>query len=135
MLKIDSLSSLVDVIVGMREHRDGLLELPSQLRYVAGMLRLPDPSLCDWMCQAYKYMMPEQYALMHTIFSWNGEKAFDWNPSPLLPQTGRAGEKVGSTLIVAAVLCYALLSKRRYLMPVALLGLVVYCSYPWFYSL
>ncbi len=36
---------LVDLIVEMRESRDGLLETPEQYRYVARMLKLPDPAL------------------------------------------------------------------------------------------
>jgi hypothetical protein len=37
----------VDLIVDMRANRDGLVELPKQLRFIAKMLRLPDTAIIN----------------------------------------------------------------------------------------
>lgn len=47
-------SELVDIIVGMRERRDGMLETPQQFRFVAKLLQLPDPGVCGLYCAASK---------------------------------------------------------------------------------
>lgn len=50
LLSIKTLSELVDVIVSMRENRDGLVETPAQFRFAAYALGLPDPSECNLSC-------------------------------------------------------------------------------------
>ena len=50
LLSIKTLSELVDIIVGMRENRDGLVETPAQFRFAAHALNLPDPRECDTSC-------------------------------------------------------------------------------------
>jgi Protein-tyrosine phosphatase len=50
LLSIKTLSELVDVIVSMRENRDGLVETPAQFRFAAHALDLPDPSQCNFPC-------------------------------------------------------------------------------------
>ena len=50
LLSIKTLSEFVDVIVSMRENRDGLVETPAQFRFAAHALGLPDPSGCDLFC-------------------------------------------------------------------------------------
>jgi hypothetical protein len=47
---ISTHSQLVDAIVQMRNHRDGLLEMPQQYRFVARSLGLSDPAVCDVLC-------------------------------------------------------------------------------------
>lgn len=54
MNDVKTVSELVDVIVQLREHRDGIVELPSQLRYTAAALSLQDPALCGWRCRLSK---------------------------------------------------------------------------------
>jgi hypothetical protein len=51
LLSIKTLSELVDVIVSMRENRDGLVETPAQFRFAAHALGLPDPSECNLSCR------------------------------------------------------------------------------------
>lgn len=50
LLSIKTLQELVDVIVSMRENRDGLVETPTQFRFAAHTLGLPDPSECNLSC-------------------------------------------------------------------------------------
>ena len=50
LLNIKTLPELVDVIVGMRENRDGLVETPAQFRFAAHTLNLPDPRECNVPC-------------------------------------------------------------------------------------
>lgn len=50
LLSIKTLPELVDVIVSMRENRDGLVETPAQFRFAARALGLPDPSECNLSC-------------------------------------------------------------------------------------
>ena len=57
---VKTISQLIDHIVEIREHRDGLVELPSQLRYVAGVLQLSDPADCQLKCQIRKYIIDPQ---------------------------------------------------------------------------
>jgi len=40
-------AQLVDIIVSMRENRDGLVETPEQYRFVSRLLGLPDTSVCE----------------------------------------------------------------------------------------
>ncbi len=47
--RVASLSELVDVVVGLREARDGLLELPHQFRYAAALTGV-DGSPCGLSC-------------------------------------------------------------------------------------
>ncbi len=49
---IRSHDELVDAVVGLREHRDGLVETPAQLRFVADTLGLPSTADCGLMCTA-----------------------------------------------------------------------------------
>lgn len=49
--RASSLTQLVDIVVRIREKRDGLLELPSHFRYAAAILGLhEDTSLCNVWC-------------------------------------------------------------------------------------
>jgi hypothetical protein len=50
LLSIKTLPELVDVIVSMRENRDGLVETPAQFRFAAHALDLPSPSECNLSC-------------------------------------------------------------------------------------
>lgn len=54
LLSIKTLSQLVDVIVGMRENRDGLVETPAQFKFAASALGLPDSGVCSTSCSAMK---------------------------------------------------------------------------------
>jgi hypothetical protein len=45
-------AALADVVVGLREHRDGLVETPEQLRFAARVLGLPDTADCNPLCDA-----------------------------------------------------------------------------------
>ena len=54
MLKVKSHTELVDVIVGMRENRDGMVETPAQLRFAARVLGLPDTADCGVFCVSEK---------------------------------------------------------------------------------
>ena len=45
LLSVTTHSQLVDVIVGMRENRDGLVETPAQFKFAAAALGLPDTSV------------------------------------------------------------------------------------------
>ena len=56
LLSVRTHSELVDVIVSMREHRDGLVETPAQFRFTASALYLPDPAQCNLACIASKSM-------------------------------------------------------------------------------
>lgn len=50
--KVKSLSALTEWVVRMREHRDGVVETPSQFRFAARAVGLPDPSVCGSACLA-----------------------------------------------------------------------------------
>ena len=52
LLKVQSNADLADVVVGMRENRDGLIETPEQLRFAARVLGLPDTADCNPLCDA-----------------------------------------------------------------------------------
>lgn len=56
LLSIKTLSELVDIIVGMRENRDGLVETPAQFRFAAHALNLPDPRECDTPCHVKRLL-------------------------------------------------------------------------------
>lgn len=45
LLSVKTHSQFVDVIVGMRENRDGLVETPAQFKFAAAVLGLPDTSI------------------------------------------------------------------------------------------
>lgn len=47
---------LVDLIVQMREHRDGVVETPQQYRFVAETLGLSSPAACGALCQSQKHI-------------------------------------------------------------------------------
>lgn len=64
--QIRMMSELVDIIVGMREHRDGLVELPSQLRFVSQLLLLGDPAICDWNCRLRKNILTKNSYLTYS---------------------------------------------------------------------
>ena len=119
-------------MVGMREHRDGLLELPAQLKFAAGVLRLPDPSRCDWRCKAYHIAMSEHYSLVSSIRAWDGGRgALDWNPTPLLMRNSHSGEMAWTTAAVA-VMCYIFLGKPgRFILTVIPVGVFFYCLSVW----
>lgn len=52
LLSIKSQRELIDAIVSMREHRDGLVETPAQFRFAAIALNLPDTRNCNIACIA-----------------------------------------------------------------------------------
>lgn len=54
MQRVTTHSQLVDIIVGLREGRDGMLETPEQYRFVALALGLPDPAVCGAGCQVQR---------------------------------------------------------------------------------
>lgn len=54
LLSIRTHSQLVNIIVGMRENRDGLVETPAQFKFAASVLGLPDTSVCGAYCDAKK---------------------------------------------------------------------------------
>jgi Protein-tyrosine phosphatase len=56
LLSIKTLTQLVDIIVGMRENRDGLVETPAQFKFAASALGLPDSSECSTSCSAKKVL-------------------------------------------------------------------------------
>lgn len=60
--KVSNLKQLVQVIVNMRENRDGLVETPQHFRFVARVLGLPDPSVIPSYSQS-----PPLYPLSPTI--------------------------------------------------------------------
>jgi hypothetical protein len=68
--QVRSHGELVDAIVQMREHRDGLLELPSQYRFVATALGLSDPAVCGAVCSARRSLAQhESYRLLIALLS------------------------------------------------------------------
>ena len=56
LLSIKTLPQLVDIIVGMRENRDGLVETPAQFRFAAHALDLPDPRKCNILCHMKRFL-------------------------------------------------------------------------------
>lgn len=50
--RVTTHTQLADIIVGMRERRDGMLETPQQFRFVAKLLQLPDTAACGLLCAA-----------------------------------------------------------------------------------
>lgn len=50
--RVTTHSQLVDIVVSMRERRDGLLETPQQFRFVSKLLQLPDTAACGVLCAA-----------------------------------------------------------------------------------
>lgn len=52
--KVSTHSELVDIIVSMRENRDGLVETPAQFRYASMLLGLPDTKYCGAHCTTKK---------------------------------------------------------------------------------
>ena len=54
LLSVKTHSELIDAIVSMREHRDGLVETPAQFRFAVSALNLPDTSQCNIACIASK---------------------------------------------------------------------------------
>jgi hypothetical protein len=68
--EVRSHGQLVEAIVQMREHRDGLLELPSQYRFVATALGLPDPAVCGALCAVRRSLdQHESYRLLVALLS------------------------------------------------------------------
>ena len=68
MLKVKSHAELVDVIVGMRENRDGMVETPEQLRFAARVLGLPDTANCGVLCDAEKTLDKAMQASPYAAF-------------------------------------------------------------------
>lgn len=63
-------SELVDVIVALREHRDGMLETPKQFRFVARQLGLPSTAECGVGCSVRNHVhQHEVYRLMIALIS------------------------------------------------------------------
>lgn len=70
---ITSLRPLVDQIVQMRSSRDGLVELPSQIRYIARIMNVhSDTRVCNYICQLQKscsYIIDELF-VYYTGYIW-----------------------------------------------------------------
>ena len=49
-------SELVDIIVQLREKRDGMVETPDQFHFISEMLSLPNTNLCNKFCQSQKHL-------------------------------------------------------------------------------
>lgn len=59
---VRSNSDLVDVVVSMRENRDGMVETPAQFRFVSKVLGLPNTSKCGVSCSAHHFFQNNQHA-------------------------------------------------------------------------
>ena len=68
MLKVKSHAELVDVIVGMRENRDGMVETPEQLRFASRVLGLPDTADCGVLCVSEKTLDQAMQASPYAAF-------------------------------------------------------------------
>ena len=66
--KARSHEELVDIVVAMREHRDGLIETPEQLRFAARVLQLPDTADCGVLCDAEKKLDKAMQASPYVAF-------------------------------------------------------------------
>ena len=54
LMSVRTHTDLIDIIVSMREHRDGLVETPAQFRFAASALNLPDTTKCGFTCLTRK---------------------------------------------------------------------------------
>ncbi|KAJ1390172.1 hypothetical protein B484DRAFT_409083 [Ochromonadaceae sp. CCMP2298] len=61
---VRSHSQLVDVVVRMRENRDGILETPQQFRFASRLLRLPSTARCGALCTARQWGQSEVVRLL-----------------------------------------------------------------------
>jgi hypothetical protein len=66
--KAKSHADLVDIVVAMRERRDGLIETPEQLRFAARVLELPDTADCGVLCDAGKKLDKAMQASPYVAF-------------------------------------------------------------------
>ena len=63
-------SELVDIIVSMREQRDGMLETPAQFRFVSRLLNLPSTADCGVYCNVSHHVAEhESYRLIIALVS------------------------------------------------------------------
>ena len=63
-------SQLVDIVVSMREQRDGMLETPAQFRFVARLLNLPSTADCGMYCNVSHHVAEhESYRLIIALVS------------------------------------------------------------------
>ena len=68
--EITTHSQLVDIIVTMREQRDGMLETPAQFRFVARLLNLPSTAECGVYCRVSNHVAEhESYRLIIALVS------------------------------------------------------------------
>lgn len=74
LYSVASVSHLVDIIVAMRENRDGLLETPKQLHFVLLLLGLlPDSNLSVVQKDSEAYSMQEKKAVKDEVDEWDTE--------------------------------------------------------------
>jgi hypothetical protein len=127
---VKNISTLVDIIVGMREHRDGLVELPSQLRYVSRLLNIGDPAVCDWKCQGENIFVLEKLIFASALEKLANKKVLSWAPyslfysynAELLPNFM---DQSGASIVIASflsnflcMLMLVMLTLRIFLFPV-----------------
>lgn len=60
MQQITTFAQLVDIIVQLRENRDGMLETPQQFRYIAKLLNLSDPGICSSYCSIQHHIQENE---------------------------------------------------------------------------
>ena len=60
MQQITTFAQLVDIIVQLRENRDGMLETPQQFRYIAKLLNLSDPGICSSYCSIHHHIQENE---------------------------------------------------------------------------
>eukprot|EP01038_Epipyxis_sp_PR26KG_P008834 gene8834-11925_t len=61
---------LTNIIVSMREKRDGMVETPAQYRFVAKLLKLSDPSKCSLLCyisKSFDHSSSTSWGISHII--------------------------------------------------------------------
>ncbi len=68
--EVSTHSELVDIIVSMREQRDGMLETPAQFRFVSRLLNLPSTAECGVYCKVRHHVAEhESYRLIIALVS------------------------------------------------------------------
>lgn len=101
---VKTVSDLVDTIVSMREHRDGLVEIPSQLRYACRLLGMDDPTHCGWACQVSRKVFAEKYLFSTSIQDISKGGILHWSPSPILLRNVNGAIDVDNGLFVLLLL-------------------------------
>ena len=64
LAKVKSVSEVVDIIVGIRENRDSMVETPEQFRYINKILELSDISQCGLKCIVSNHINNLHYDLI-----------------------------------------------------------------------